>query len=93
MVTQADLTTQYGNVTKLQVEQVDERDQIWCKMKHEDGSEDKWYFTYLDEGATVALAQLQLLRDALERNLRLRLDYTTTSSGSRRFYKARIFAS
>ena len=57
-----------GYVRAIQVEQMDDRDQIWCTM---DITEDTAglptgsvndFAIYLDVGTTVALAQLHLLR-------------------------------
>lgn len=59
----------YGYVEDLAVEQIGNRDSVRVWLH----GHPRMYFTYLDEGATVALAQLQLLRDAVERGLEVRL--------------------
>ncbi|GEM_PF-3031765 len=65
------LSKTWGYVEELAIEQEGKRDtlRVWLR------GHPQYYFTYLDAGATVALAQLQLLRDALERNLQVRLSF------------------
>lgn len=50
-----------GRIRRLAVERVGERDQIWCTLRHADGSR-AVYATSLD--THVATSQLDLLRDA-----------------------------
>lgn len=70
-----------GYLRAIQVEQMDDRDQIWCTMEiAEDtaglpiGSVND-FAIYLDVGTTVALAQLHLLRAAMAHEWGVRLWY------------------
>lgn len=63
-----------GYVVRIAVEQEDARDQIWFRMEiYRDSNEPVTmdFTIFLDVGTTVALAQLQLLRDALQSDGRL----------------------
>lgn len=64
-----DLATFKGLVTKLQVDQTGSRDEIRVWISQDDATEPVSFNILLDEGATVALAQLQMLRDAILHHL------------------------
>lgn len=76
-----DLETLKGYVTQIDVIQEGERD-LFTFVLVEDffnsGSgraEEWWFWIYLDVGATVALAQLHLLRDAMANDWLVEVDY------------------
>lgn len=62
----------WGYVRRIKIEQENSRDQIWFRLEIfvEWGGDvvtyDETFTMYLDQGTTVALAQLQLLRDAMQ---------------------------
>ena len=66
----ASFTTHEGKVRQLEVESEQSRSQFWAVIQT--GSSNVRVFGYLDEDATetaTALAQFQLLRDAMARDL------------------------
>lgn len=80
-----DLIDWYGYVTELWVEQEDERDQIFFTLQTELFFgfvlvKEYTFCIYLDVGTTVALAQLQLLRDALEHDYLVRVHTNNADS-------------
>ena len=64
-----------GKVIQVWVESGDDRHRMWARVKKSNGQSFSC-FAYLDEGATaatVALSQLQLLRDALANSLNVEI--------------------
>lgn len=92
------LETFDGYVTELWVEQEDERDQLKFNLYSQEGSQEYeiTFNIYLDVGTTVALAQLQLLRDAMLHNLlvTVHFKFDWSSSGSAYYvYYVKIYPS
>lgn len=80
----AALLAVYGYVEYIQVEQMNSRDQVTVKLRQYNAEDDLEgeafrYTTYLDTGTTVALAQLQLLRQGLDRGGAVKLRYVETT--------------
>lgn len=79
-----------SRVDRLAIEGIGNRDQIWVSIEHLDGSMHT-YFNYLDEGYTVVLQQLALLRDCLrDPQMRVILHYREMGS-TRRFHAVTAF--
>ncbi|MEZ4321021.1 MAG: hypothetical protein R3F61_26315 [Myxococcota bacterium] len=79
-----------ATVERIAIEGIGKRDQVWVHVKHIDGSLGT-YFNYLDEGYTVVLRQVDLLRDALtHRNLKAIFHYRD-DQGLRRFHAVTVF--
>ncbi|MCA9569133.1 MAG: hypothetical protein KC656_14895 [Myxococcales bacterium] len=79
-----------SRVDRIAIEGIGQRDQIWISVQHLDGSLHT-YFNYLDEGYTVVLQQLALLRDCLANpEMRVILHYRTVGE-SRRFHCVTAF--
>ncbi len=77
-------------VQRVSVEGIGNRDQVWVHVKHIDGSL-QTYFNYLDEGYTVVLQQINLLKEALVHpNLKLIVHYQEVSS-AKRFHAVTLF--
>ena len=85
MATSDEITTIYGHVEQIVVEQLDDRDQVHVQIDPDESEDSKWFYSYLDVGASVTLAQLQILRDALIHDKRVRLGYV-----DKQFYGVRI---
>lgn len=86
-----DFDTWSGYVRWIEVSQVGERDTLYFSLIDTDNQTQNFY-TYLDSGTTVALAQLQLLRDAFASNWYVTVGYMATDalSGNYPVYSVRI---
>jgi hypothetical protein len=92
-----DLDRTAGYAHAVGVEQMGERDTVFVQLYeyYSDGSmENTRYAAYLDLGTTVALAQLQLLRDAMAYGWPVLVRYLddTADTGSRFFYEIEVVA-
>ena len=77
-------------VQRISIEAIGDRDQVWAHVEHLDGTLGT-YFNYLDEGYTVVLQQIGLLRDAvLHKNARVVLHHQD-EGGARRFHSVTLF--
>ncbi len=89
----SDLTTVYGKISRLQVEQVGSRAQLRCSLRVEGSHPVANYFAYLDGGdAALVTNQLDILRDAFTHRFRVRLLYNEAEGENwKRFYDVRIY--
>ena len=77
-------------VKRVVIEAIGDRDQVWAHVENLDGSLGT-YMNYLDEGYTVVLQQVQLLRDAvLHRDARVIFHYRDDGSANR-FHSVTLF--
>lgn len=78
------------SVQRVAIEGIGQRDQVWVHVQHLDGSL-ATYFNYLDEGYTVVLQQVALVRDALvHADLKVVFHYRELD-GVRRFHAITAF--
>lgn len=89
----SDLSTVYGRLSRLQVEQVGARAQLRCSLTVEDSPPASNFFAYLDgSDAAVVSNQLDVLRDAFVHRLRVRLLYNPDEGENwKRFYDVRVY--
>lgn len=82
--------TQPSRVKRIAIEGIGERDQVWVHLEHLDGTMET-YFNYLDEGYTVVLQQIQVIKDAiLHEDARVLLHYSEIGS-TKRFHAVTMF--
>jgi len=88
--TKAELSiSQPATVERVAIEGIGNRDQVWVHVKHIDGTL-ATYFNYLDEGYTVVLRQLDLMRDCLiHPNLKVIFHYKDLE-GTLRFHAVTV---
>jgi pimeloyl-ACP methyl ester carboxylesterase len=88
-----DLTTVYGKLARLQVEQVGTRARLRCELDVEGSGNQTTFFAFLDgDDANVVHAMLDLMREAFIHRLRVRLLYNA-NEGERwkRLYDVRVY--
>ncbi|MCB9679654.1 MAG: hypothetical protein H6737_31395 [Alphaproteobacteria bacterium] len=79
-----------ASVERIAIEGIGKRDQVWVHVKHIDGSL-ATYFNYLDEGYTVVLRQVELLRDALANRSLKAIFHYRDDGGLKRFHAVTVF--
>jgi pimeloyl-ACP methyl ester carboxylesterase len=89
----SDLTTVYGKISRLQVEEVAGDARLRCQLDVEGNGTQKTFFAFLDRGnKEVAYGMLDLMRDAFIHRLRVRLLYNANEGVQwKRFYDVRVY--
>lgn len=86
-----DLTvTSPCRVKRLSIEGIGDRDQVWVHVEHLDGSL-ATYFNYLDEGYTVVLQQIELLKLALSDDDVRAIFHVKDDGATVRFHAVTVF--
>jgi hypothetical protein len=87
----SDLTvSKPATVERIAIEGIGQRDQVWVHVQHIDGSL-ATYFNYLDEGYTVVLRQIELLRDALSNRELKAVFHYAEGNNVKRFHAVTVF--
>jgi pimeloyl-ACP methyl ester carboxylesterase len=89
----SDLTTVYGKISRLQVEEVAGDARLRCELDVEGNGTQKTFFAFLDRGnKEVAYGMLDLMRDAFIHRLRVRLLYNANEGDQwKRLYDVRVY--
>lgn len=93
MIDYSDLTTVYGQVSRLQIERVGPRAQLRCNLHSDSAADHTAFFTYLDgDDAPIVSKQFDLLNEAFIHRLRVRLLYNASEGENwKRFYDLRVY--